>query len=46
MYFVDQMLGYAMIEPKFANYFNNVMKENKLATEWLKKIPKEKWTTA
>ena len=44
MYFVDQMSGYAITEPKFAYYFNNVMEENKQATDWLEKIPK-KWTT-
>ena len=29
MYFVDQMSEYTITEPKFAYYFNNVMKENK-----------------
>jgi len=33
MYFVDQMLGYVMAEPKFSYYFNNVMKENKQVTK-------------
>jgi len=46
MYLVDQILWYAIIETKFSYYLNNVMKENKLAVEWLEKIPKEKWTTA
>ena len=40
------MSGYTMTKPKFTYCFNNAMKENKQAVDWLEKIPNKKWTIA